>query len=145
MKILTSDNSIARFCVQGIEVFTLEEHSGTPYLQSKKELSSGHTMAYGYFEKTDVGRRICVQRIEVYTLDEHGRTPYAQCKKGLSSGHTLEYAGVARRYVTRQDDGLMMSTSNGHIKSGNANGRPSYQGSTSVLHVWLRRRGTPTS
>ena len=51
---LTSDNFIARFRVQGIEVFTLEEHSRTPYLQSKKELSSGHTLEYRYFEKTDV-------------------------------------------------------------------------------------------
>ena len=69
--------------------------------------------------------RFCVQGIEVYTLDEHGRTPYAQCKKGLWSGHTLEYAGVARRHVTRQDGGLLMSASNGHIRSGNANRRPS--------------------
>jgi hypothetical protein len=65
-----------------------------------------------------------VQGIEVFTLDEHSRTPYAQLKKGLSSGHTLEYAGVARRHVTL-DGGLMMSACNGHIKSGNANGRPS--------------------
>jgi len=78
--------------VQGIEVFTLEEHSRTPYLQSKKELSSGHTVEYGYFEKktTEDGiARFCVQGTEVHTLDEHGRSPYAQCKKGLSSGNTL--------------------------------------------------------
>jgi len=114
--------------VQGIEVFKLEEHSRTPYLESKKELSSDHTLEYGYFEKKtsdDSIARFCVQGIEVYTLDEHGRSPYAQCKKGLSSGHTLEYAGVARRHITRQDGGLMMSASNGHIKSGNANLRPS--------------------
>jgi len=41
--------------MQRIEVYTLEERSKTPYLQSKKELSSGHTLEYGYFEKTDVG------------------------------------------------------------------------------------------
>ena len=134
--------------MQGTEVYTLEERGRTPYAQSKKELSSGHTMEYGCFERQksdDSIARFCVQGIEVYTLDEHGRSPYAQCKKGLSSGHTLEYAGVARSHVTRPDDGLMMSASNGHIKSGNANRRPSWQGSASVLHVWLWRRGTPTS
>ena len=47
----TSDDSIERFCVQGIEVYTLEEHSCSPYLQSKKELSSGHTLENRYFEK----------------------------------------------------------------------------------------------
>ena len=41
--------------MQGIEVYTLEEHSRTPYLQSKKELSSGHNLEYGYFVKTDFG------------------------------------------------------------------------------------------
>jgi hypothetical protein len=69
--------------------------------------------------------RFCMQGIEVYTLDDHGRPPYAQCKKVLSSGHTQEYAVVARRHVTIQDGELMMSASNGHIKSGNANRRPS--------------------
>jgi len=73
--------------------------------------------------------RFCGQGIEAYTLDEHGRTSYAQCKKGLSSGHTLEYAGVACRHVTRQDGGLMTSTCNGYIKSGNGNRRPSLKGS----------------
>ena len=62
-----------------------------------------------------------MQGIEVNILDEHGRTPYAECKMGLSSGHTLKYAGVACRHLTRQDGGLVMSTSNDHIKSGNAN------------------------
>jgi hypothetical protein len=41
--------------VLGIEVYTLEESGRTPYVQSKKELSSGHNTEYGYFEKTDVG------------------------------------------------------------------------------------------
>jgi len=41
--------------VQGIAVYTLEEHSRTPYLQSMKELSSGDTLEYVYFEKTNVG------------------------------------------------------------------------------------------
>jgi len=41
--------------VQGIEVYTLEDHSRTPYLQIKKELSSGHTLEYVCFEKIDVG------------------------------------------------------------------------------------------
>ena len=50
LKILSSDNSIARFYVQGIEVFTFEEHSRIRYLHRKKELSSGHTLEYGYFE-----------------------------------------------------------------------------------------------
>jgi len=50
-----SDDNIARFCMQGIEVYTLEERSMTPYLHSKKELSSGHKLEYGYFEKTDAG------------------------------------------------------------------------------------------
>jgi hypothetical protein len=40
--------------VHGIEEFTLEEHSRTPYLQNKKELPSGNTLEYGYFEKKDV-------------------------------------------------------------------------------------------
>jgi hypothetical protein len=65
LKILTSDNCIAWFCVQGIEVFTLEEHSRTPYLQRKKELSSGQTLEFGYFEETDVGRQYStVLRVE---------------------------------------------------------------------------------
>ena len=38
--------------MQGIEVYTLVEHSRTTYLESKKELSSGHTLEYRYFEKT---------------------------------------------------------------------------------------------
>ena len=50
-----SDDNIARFCMQGIEVYTLEERSMTSYLHSKKELSSGHKLEYGYFEKTDAG------------------------------------------------------------------------------------------
>ena len=52
LKRLTTNDSIARFCMQGIEVFTLEEHSTSTYLQSNKELSSGHTLEYRYFEKT---------------------------------------------------------------------------------------------
>jgi hypothetical protein len=50
----TPDDSVARFCVQGIEGLPLEEDSRTPYLQSKKELSLAHILEYGYFEKTDV-------------------------------------------------------------------------------------------
>ena len=69
--------------------------------------------------------RFCVQEIVEYILDEHGRTLYGQCNKGLSSGHTLEYSGVARRHVTRQDGGLVTSTSISHINSVNANRRPS--------------------
>jgi hypothetical protein len=41
-----SDDNIARFCMQGIEVYTLEERSMTSYLHSKKELSSGHKLEY---------------------------------------------------------------------------------------------------
>ena len=91
---LTSDNIIARFCVQGTEVLTLEEHSRTPYLQSKKELLSGHTLEYGYFEnKTsdDSMARFCAQGTEVFKLGEHSSNPYWQSKKELPSGHTLEY------------------------------------------------------
>ena len=62
--------------MQGIEVFTLEEHSRNPYLQSKKELLSGHTLEYGYFEESRA--RICMQGTEIYTLDEHGRPHYSQ-------------------------------------------------------------------
>ena len=90
---LTSDNFIARFCVQGTELFTLE-HSRTPYLQSKKEPSSGHTLEYGYFEKKtsdDSIARFSLQGTGVFTLGEHSRYPYLQSKKELSSGHTLEY------------------------------------------------------
>ena len=54
LEIITLDKCIARFCVQGIELFTLEEHSRTPYLQSKNELSPGHTLEYGYFVERDV-------------------------------------------------------------------------------------------
>ena len=41
--------------MQENEVYTLEERSRTPYLQSKNKLSSGHALEYGYFEKRDVG------------------------------------------------------------------------------------------
>ena len=92
---LTSDNFIARFCVQGTEVFTLEEHSRTPYLQSKKQLSSGHTLGYGYSK--DSIAWFCVQGTEVFTLGEHSRNPYLQSKKEQSSGHTLEYRYFEKR------------------------------------------------
>ena len=80
--------------MQGIEVFKLEEHSRTPYLESKKELSSDHTLEYGYFEKKtsdDSIARFCTQGTEVFTLEEHSRNPYLQSKKKLPSGHSLEY------------------------------------------------------
>ena len=63
-------------------------------MQSKKELSSGHTLEYGYFEKKtsdDSIARFSLQGTGVFTLGEHSRYPYLQSKKELSSGHTLEY------------------------------------------------------
>jgi len=42
----TSDDSLARFCVQGIEVYTLDEQGRTPYGKCMKVLSSGHTLDY---------------------------------------------------------------------------------------------------
>ena len=80
--------------MQGKEVFTLEEHSRTSYLQRKKVLLSGHNLEYGYFEKKksdDSIARFYTQGTEVFTLGEHSRNPYLQSKKELSSGHTLEY------------------------------------------------------
>jgi len=63
LKILISDESIARCCMYGIELYILAQHGKMPYAQCKKEPSSGHTLEYAgewvWSAKTSEGKKGC--------------------------------------------------------------------------------------
>ena len=73
MKKQTPDDNIARFCVQGIEVYTLDEHGRTPYAQCKG-LSTGHTLEYAGVARRHVAR-------------EDGGLMTASCNGHIKSGN----------------------------------------------------------